>query len=90
MIIADRYPSLVRADVIHPIRDRFGDIRVRKSWTSTLVGRPLGCHSRPPLALVPLTSSFFLQSTEITGSPAAMNSPATRLMCSNWALRSGC
>ncbi len=30
MIIADRYPSLVRADIIHPIRDRFGDIRVRE------------------------------------------------------------
>ena len=43
-----------------------------KSWTLTGSGWPLGCHSRPPLWKSP-TSSFFLVSTEMTGSPGVLN-----------------
>src|SRR5947209_1747943 len=39
-----------------------------KSWVRTAAGWPLGRHSRPALANSP-TSSFFLVSTLITGSP---------------------
>ena len=35
------------------------------------------------------TSSFFLVSTEIAGSPVAWKAVSSALMCSNWALRSG-
>src|SRR3954447_708850 len=43
---------------------------MRKSCTRTASGDPLGRHARPPFLKSP-TSSFFLASTEITGSPAA-------------------
>src|SRR3954452_22716401 len=43
---------------------------MRTSCTRTASGNPLGRHARPPFLKSP-TSSFFLASTEITGSPAA-------------------
>src|SRR5579872_3588381 len=60
-----------------------------KSWTRTSSGSPWGCHSWPPFLKSP-TSSFFLVSTEITGWPRRWNTRTSPLMCSNWALRSGC
>src|SRR5262245_58611947 len=60
-----------------------------KACPLTCTGCPAGCHSRPLLAYSP-TSSFFFVSTEMTGSPAARNRPATVLMCPNCASRSGC
>src|SRR5215475_1449937 len=60
-----------------------------KSCPLAGTGSPVGCHSRPLLAYSP-TSSFFLVSMEITGSPASRNCCATVLMNPNWASRSGC
>ena len=48
----------------------------------------MGRNSRPPFLKSP-TSSFFLVSTEIAGSPAAWKAVTWALICSNWALRSG-
>ena len=45
----------------------------------TSAGLPLGRHSRPPLAYFP-TSSFFLVSTLITGSPGLLMTRACSLM----------
>ena len=50
-----------------------------KSWTLTRSGCPLGRHSAPPLAKLP-TFSFFLASTDTTGSPASRCSRAGRAM----------
>src|SRR5674476_1163924 len=60
-----------------------------KSWTLTCSGSPAGCHSLPPFLYGP-TSSFFLVSTLITGSPAVRCCPAWSLRWENWASRSGC
>ena len=60
-----------------------------KSCTFTASGSPCGRHSRP-LFLKHPTSSFFLVSTEITGSPAARNAETCRAIASNWPSRSGC
>ena len=46
-----------------------------KSWTNTFRGCPTGSYSRPSAAKFP-TSCFFFVSTEITGSPAPVNSMA--------------
>src|SRR6266700_5685577 len=61
----------------------------RKSYTFTLVSSPLACHSRPLFLKVPI-NSFFLQSTEIIGSPAPSNCLHRSLRCLNWASRSAC
>ena len=50
-----------------------------KSWTLTRSGWPAGRHPAPPLANSPIFS-FYLASTEMTGSPAARNSPALPAM----------
>src|SRR6266542_1009368 len=60
-----------------------------KSCTPTSTGSPVGSHSRPAFLKSP-TSSRFLVSTLITGSPAARNATAAALTYSNWASRSGC
>ena len=60
-----------------------------KSCTRTGLGEPLGRHSRPPFLKSP-TNSFFLVSTEITGSRASSALVAVVLRCWNWASRSGC
>src|SRR5260221_9676933 len=52
------------------------------------MGSFFGRHSRPLVLKSPI-SSFFFESTEITGTPLAMKSLARLLMCSNCALRSG-
>src|SRR6266487_2931705 len=61
----------------------------RKSYTFTQVSSPFACHSRPLFLKVPI-SSFFLQSTEMIGSPRCSNWLHFLLICSNWASRSGC
>src|SRR6266511_862630 len=60
-----------------------------KSKVETSGALPVGRHSRPARANRP-TSSFFLVSTLITGSPAARYCPARALRYRNWASRSGC
>ena len=59
-----------------------------KSWTFTDSGLPFGWYSRPPLRKSPI-DSFFLVSTEMTGSRSCRRCEACRLMNSNWAFRSG-
>ena len=49
----------------------------------------MACHSDPLFLKVP-SSSFFLQSTEMIGSPRCSNCLPLLLICSNWASRSGC
>ena len=86
---ADIDPSGIGGDVVDAIGHRlaeFGDLEVMHP--DRLRARPWGRNSRPPFLKSP-TSSFFLVSTEITGSPAAWNAFTSALMCSNWALRSG-
>jgi hypothetical protein len=70
VVDADAHPAAVAADVVDPVRNRIAPPWLRKSWTLTVSGRPLGCHSRPPLLNSP-TSSFFLVSTESAGAPSA-------------------
>ena len=61
-----------------------------KSWTLRLPWvHPTGSHSRPLAVKFP-TSSFFLVSTLITGSPVALNAVACALRYPNCASRSGC
>ena len=80
---------LVELEVVDTVRDRLAGASLSlKSWTRTSSGLPFRCHSRPPFLKSP-TSSFFLQSTEITGQPAATAAFAAWLMCWNWASRSG-
>src|SRR3954453_23564149 len=59
-----------------------------KSCTRTFSGSPLGRSSRPPFLKSP-TNSFFLVSTEMTGSLRLKDHFTLALRCSNWALRSG-
>src|SRR3954449_3641348 len=61
---------------------------IKKSCTRTASGVPFGRHSRPAFLKSP-TSSFFLVSTEITGSPAASARVTCALMKANCASRSG-
>src|SRR3954447_26598215 len=61
---------------------------IRKSCTRTASGDPLGRHARPPFLKSP-TSSFFLASTEITGSPAASAVLTLASMKANWVDSSG-
>ena len=62
---------------------------IEKSCTRTSSGEPFGRHARPAFLKSP-TSSFFLVSTEITGSPAASARVTCALMKANCASRSGC
>src|SRR3954471_17807951 len=62
---------------------------IKKSCTRTSSGEPFGRHARPAFLKSP-TSSFFLVSTEITGSPAASARVTCALMKANCASRSGC
>src|SRR4051795_3440122 len=62
---------------------------MRKSCTRPASGDPLGRHARPPFLKSP-TSSFFLASTEITGSPAASAALTLASMKANWVDSSGC
>ena len=59
-----------------------------KSCTRTGSGLCFGRSSRPGFLKSP-TSSFFLVSTEIAGSPAAIAACTTVWMWANWASRSG-
>src|SRR3954462_12345022 len=62
---------------------------IKKSCTRTSSGEPFGRHARPAFLKSP-TSSFFLVSTETTGSPAASARVTCALMKANCASRSGC
>ena len=62
----------VGGNVIDAIGRHLAEFRVDEIMDANLSGLPSGCHSRPPFLKSP-TSSFFLVSTEITGSPAAWN-----------------
>jgi hypothetical protein len=59
-----------------------------KSWTLTRSGLPFGRHSRPSFLKFP-TSSFFLQSTEMTGCLFRWKPSAQSLMYRNCASRAG-
>jgi len=61
--------SRVGGQIINPVRLARPNSGIRKSCTRTLSGSPWGRSSRPPFLKSP-TNSFFLVSTEITGSLA--------------------
>src|SRR5260370_19699541 len=63
--------------------------RLGKSWTFTFGACPFLCHFRPPFLKFP-TRSFFLVSTETTGSPCARNRLAVSLRYRNWRSRPTC
>ena len=77
---ADADPPLVGGEVIDAVGDRVPELLVLEVGPRTSTGRPLGSNSRPT-ALKSPTSSRFLASTLITGSPAAIASLTVSLMC---------
>ena len=71
MVGADVDPAGVRGQVVDPVRDGLAQLAGRGSrGSSPATGSPFGRHCRPAFLYWP-TSSFFLVSTLITGSPAA-------------------
>jgi hypothetical protein len=89
VIDADVDPSFVARDIIDSVRNRLAQFLVDE----VVDPNGFGIARRPPLA--PAVSEvtdllFFLVATEMTGWPLVWNLRTCRLMCSNWALRSGC
>src|SRR5271163_5031089 len=85
---ADADPAVVGSNVVHAIGSDLAKFRDLEVVHPHRFGVPLRRSSRP-LFLKSPTSSFFLVSTEIAGSPAAIAARTVALTCSNWALRSG-
>jgi hypothetical protein len=78
-ISADVDEPGVIGDVVDPVRDRLAALRVREVMIADRRGSPFGRPSLPFWAYWP-TSSFFLVSMLITGSPAARYRFARSLM----------
>jgi hypothetical protein len=69
-------PPIIGSDVVDAVWCNLVEFRDNEVMNP---GCPFGRSSRPPFLKSP-TSSFFLVSTEITGSPAALNALISALM----------
>src|SRR3954454_1109545 len=89
MIDADIHEAGVVDDVIDAVRSRLAISQVDEVVHVDNSVFPFGCHSLPLFLKLPM-SSFFLQSTEIIGSPLRSKASQVCLMWRNWRSRSGC
>ena len=78
VIDAHAYPALVASDVVDPVRNGFAELLVDEIMDANTLGFAERIPFRPAFLKSP-TSSFFLASTEMTGSPAAKKSSACAL-----------
>jgi len=72
VVDADIDPTAIRGEVIDAVgmACSVSGPAVKKLWSSTRTGSPLGRHSRPAAGNCP-SCSFFFASTLMTGSPAS-------------------
>ena len=81
-------PARVGREVVDAVGRRSSPLREHEVLHPYLLRFPVGSPLAPPVLDIP-PSSFFLASTEITGSPASTYASAAALMCANCASRSG-